>query len=259
MKKVVILNSGGLDSLVMVKMAEILGYDVTKIYFDIGHDYNWKEKQALEDDTQVFDMSWFAAKGVDKEGNGMNNIFIPGRNLMFAVLAACKFLPDEIWLGALLGEIHQHATDKNETFRTLVNDVLSYTLAPFKKDVKLVYPFVDAGMDKLDVVKLAVELGYSKEVVESSSCMSGKHLKCGTCGVCLRRAGIFMQTGLSEEYEVNPWTAEENRKIIRDIVDAEITNDDSHYDFHRRRELIPALKLIYQGDTLEQIRDRYSI
>ena len=133
--KVVVLYSGGLDSCVMLHMAKNDPNikEVIPVYFDIGHEYAWKEKQQLPEDCIIYDMTWFGAKGQGKDGNAMGNIFIPGRNMMFATLAACKFVPDQIWLGACCGEDHNGATDKNEIFREKQNDLLDYVLSPFGK------------------------------------------------------------------------------------------------------------------------------
>jgi 7-cyano-7-deazaguanine synthase in queuosine biosynthesis len=38
-KKVVILHSGGLDSTLMYELAREEEYDVTAVYFDLGHEY----------------------------------------------------------------------------------------------------------------------------------------------------------------------------------------------------------------------------
>lgn len=256
-KQILILHSGGLDSTLLYEYAKTLpNVDVRAVYFNIGHDYAWKEIAALPKDVIVHDLSWFQASGHGKDGNAMNNIFIPGRNMLFVTLAACKYLPDEIWLGALMGEIHAHATDKNERFRDMENDFLQYVLSPFKP-VKLVYPCVDNRMGKFELTEWGVRNGFSDLILKSSSCMSGEHGHCGKCGVCLRRAGIFMQLGLSEEYNVDPWTAPENIEMIKQLLKAELNNDNSHYDAYRREEIIPALCMKHPNKTLEEILNYY--
>jgi 7-cyano-7-deazaguanine synthase in queuosine biosynthesis len=257
--KIVILHSGGLDSTVMAELAkrEYPLAEIIQCYFDIGHEYAWKEKQALPNDVEVFDMSWFQATGHGKEGNAMNNIFIPGRNMLFATLAATKYVPNEIWLGALCGEIHDQATDKNILFKLLMNNTLGYVLSPFTDNCKLVYPFVDRQWGKLQVTEWAVAHGLKDKVLQSSSCMNGEAGNCGKCGVCVRRAGIFMQLGLKEKYNVDPFTASETKKMFVDMIAAELSNDDSHYDKFRREEIIPALKLYWGTDSLEEIVTKY--
>lgn len=256
--KCVVLHSGGLDSTVMYRMAKESGRfdEVIPVYFDIGHEYAWKEKQRLPPETQVFDMQWFQAEGKGKEGNAMANIFIPGRNMMFATLAACKFVPNEIWLGSLMGEIHAQATDKNLTYRFKQNNLLQYVLSPFG-EVQVVFPFVDKQMGKLGVTALGISYGMKDEIEKSSSCMSGEAGSCGKCGVCLRRAGIFAQLGLEEKFNVDPWTAKENFKMILALLDAAIREDYSHYDWYRIEEIVPTLQARHPSLTLLEIKNLY--
>lgn len=248
--KVVVLYSGGLDSCVMLHMAknDPKVTEVIPVYFDIGHEYAWKEKQQLPEGCYVHDMTWFKAEGKGKDGNAMGSIFIPGRNMMFATIAACKYVPDQIWLGVCCGEDHGQATDKNEIFREKQNDLLEYVLSPFGK-VALVYPFIERGLGKFGVTKYAVENGFADKVVASSSCMSGEVGNCGVCGVCLRRAGIFQQLGLHESYNRDPWTAPENKDMIKKLIIADMTGDHSHYDRYRIEEIIPALQKMHPGKT----------
>jgi hypothetical protein len=42
-----------------------------------------------------------------------------------------------------------------------------------------------------------------------------------------------------------------------DMIAAELSNDDSHYDKFRREEIIPALKLYWGTDSLEEIVTKY--
>jgi hypothetical protein len=177
--------------------------------------------------------------------------------MMLATLAACKFLPDEIWMGALMGEIHDQATDKNLEYLARQNYILDYVLSPFGK-VKVVFPFVERKWGKLDVTKWGCQQSMQQEIIDSSSCMSGESGNCGKCGVCLRRAGIFPQMGMSEYYNVDPWTAPENKKMIHDLIVAEINQDDSHYDKYRRDEIIPTLVANNSGKSLEEILKMYS-
>ncbi len=257
-KKIVVLHSGGLDSTVMWRLAkQDPRNEVIAVYFDIGHDYAWKEKACLPSECHVHDMKWFQAQGHGKEGNAMNNIFIPGRNMMFATLAACKYVPDEIWMGALMGEIHPQATDKNMEYLYRQNEILDYVLSPFGK-VKVVFPFVERKWGKLEVTKWACESGMQQELLASSSCMSGEAGNCGRCGVCLRRAGIFPQLNMQENYNVDPWTAPENRNMIKSLIMAEINQDDSHYDKYRRDEIIPTLIKNHSNKSLEEILIEYS-
>lgn len=257
-KKIVVLHSGGMDSTVMWKLAkEDVQNEVIAVYFDIGHEYAWKEKTRLPQEAHIHDMTWFKAEGKGKAGNAMNNIFIPGRNSLFATIAACKYIPDEIWLGSIMGEIHQHATDKNLEFLHRQNELLDYVLSPFGK-VKVVFPFVERKWGKVEMLKWACANGMQQDIIASSSCFSGEAGNCGKCGVCLRRAGIFPQFNMEEKYNTDPWNAPENRKILQGLILAEIFQNDSHYDAYRREEIIPTLIKNHGHLSLEEILKIYS-
>lgn len=256
-KHIVLLYSGGLDSFIMGQYAREMNpkAKITKVFFDIGAPNNYKEREILPPDVEVLDMKWFCQGPVGKDGNATGNIFIPGRNMVFATIAASKYLPDEIWLGALCGEIHESATDKNLYFNGLQNDLLKYVLSPFKDGPfpQLVFPFVDRGWGKLDITKLGVEYGLADQLVKTRSCLSDTPNNCGRCAVCARRRGIFMQLGLKEEYDVEPFEAVENAKMLAELV----SEDYSHYDQHRKDEIVPALLEYHPTKTRKQIEEYY--
>jgi 7-cyano-7-deazaguanine synthase in queuosine biosynthesis len=259
----VILYSGGLDSVIMDHYAREKHPDasITKVYFDLGHEYNWKEKMSLPEDVIVHNMTWFQARGHDKDGINSGSIFIPGRNLLFAVTAACKYLPDEIWLGSLQGEIHDHATDKNYKFRDETSDLLSYVLSPFLDNVKIRFPLAEAGFGKLEATRWALQHGLSHLVIKSSSCMDPVYHACGKCVVCARRWGIFKRlqnegyTIPMDAFAFDPVWAEENRKMFCEMLSAELGMVESHYDQYRRAEIVPALKLYFQTEDLRKIKE----
>lgn len=260
MARIAILYSGGLDSRIMQHMAEIeRPNEYTKcVWFDIGQPYNEKEFNALPDFVEKRKLEWLQRldsdgqwmpnkgndTGIKGKGNETGQIYIPGRNAVLITQIACLTLADEVWLGALLGETHDKATDKNDTFREKIQDMLSYVLAPFregKPPVKVRYPLAEAGFNKLTSVKWAIDTGLSiSEVLKTSSCLSGEPGNCGKCVVCFRRWGIFTQLGFSENYNVDPLTVPENMAIVKEML----KGDDSYYDHHRRSEIIPALQQI---------------
>jgi 7-cyano-7-deazaguanine synthase in queuosine biosynthesis len=238
---ILILYSGGLDSLIMKRYAEVMYPDatVTCVFYDIGQAYAAKERAALPDYVIQRELPWLGHdfEGQSKEGSDSvsGNIFIPGRNMLLATAAACMYLPDEIWMGALLGETHGESTDKNYTFLEKINDTLRYVLSPFKRSIR--FPLADEGLNKLTATKWALDNGVTEaQIKHSSSCLSGEAGNCGKCVVCLRRWGIFRQLGIAQEqYNVDPVETKE----LRDMVTAMTCGD--HYDEHRLSEIIPAL------------------
>jgi 7-cyano-7-deazaguanine synthase in queuosine biosynthesis len=258
MKHIVILYSGGLDSRTMYHYA-LTKYADAKIeclFFDYGQPYADKEIKALLPNVEVRKVDWMGENDqpVGKLGSKSKsgNIFIPGRNLAMAVLAACIKLPDEIWLGACLGETHAESTDKNETFLEKSNDTLNYVLSPFKEHIKVRFPIVDEGWGKLDAIRWAFENGLSADVLTSTcSCLNdSKEKNCGYCVTCVRRFHIFNQLGIAEEYEQNPLTT------MPEMYLEMLKGEESHYDKYRRDEIIPSLRMIFKTEDNKQIEQK---
>lgn len=256
---ITILYSGGLDSLIMYQYAKVTYPDanIRCLWFDLGQPYNAKEARALPPFVETRVIEWLrrldeegswsedkdSAQQIVGKGNETGQIYIPGRNAVLITQAACMTLADEVWLGALLGETHDKATDKNFEFRSRIQDTLSYVLGPFrpgKPPVQVRFPLAEAGFNKLTSVQWALANGLTKEqLMKTSSCLSEEAGNCGHCIVCFRRWGIFKQCGFEELYNVNPLEQPENKAVIAEMLKGK----DSYYDEHRRSEILPALGL----------------
>lgn len=242
-KHICILYSGGLDSLIMGRMAHRYVDRVDCVYFDLGHGYAKHEIQRLPGYVDVRKVEWFKGETefVGKPGSKSGNIIIPGRNMVLATMAAAMYTPEQVWLGALLGENHGQSTDKNEEFRRRMNAATRYVLSPFQQTEnvvgRLVYPFIELGWDKLDMLRHALNNGWisEQEAIESRSCLAATEVPCGECVACIRRWGIFTQLGLAEEYMTDPRTTKRLAEMESEMLYG------THYDGHRRRELLPAL------------------
>jgi len=243
-KKILIMYSGGLDSLIMKHLADTKGYKVNCLFFDIGQPYVDKELAALPDFVDVRKVDWLKEDqelaGKSDKGSKTGNIFIPGRNLTLAALGASIYTPDEIWMGALQGEMGPNSTDKNRTFLKKANEAFSYVFSPYSENLQIKFPLADMNFGKFEAVEWALSAGLPVEsILASSSCLNASESKnCGRCAVCARRKGIFTQLGFSEEYEVDPFEAEENRDMIEEMVNG------SYYDEFRCREIVPALEML---------------
>jgi 7-cyano-7-deazaguanine synthase in queuosine biosynthesis len=245
--KICILYSGGLDSIIMHHWAKI-NYPEAEIllnYYDLGQDYNFKELAVLPSEVKIRTLDWLEGTYFSKENT--QNIMIPGRNLALATLVACQELPDKIWMGALKGEIHEEATDKNFQFKELINKTLGYVLSPYNKRPEVEFPLAEAGFGKFEATEWYLNnQGDIPTLINSSSCLSAESTSncdnCGLCIVCLRRWGIFSQLGLTECYIHHPIEemTVDNKAMIKEMLKGE-EGLPCHYDHFRRREIIPAL------------------
>ncbi len=264
MKKVTILYSGGLDSFIMKKLAESKGYETELLHFDIGQGYSKKEMDAITNsgyDVEIRKVDWLRPNQElsGKQENNSGNIFIPGRNLVLATLAASIKMTDEIHMGGLKGEDHAKATDKNKTFIDKTNDVWSYVYSPFDTIPKLVFPLVDQNWGKFQAVQWLYENGHAtkEEILATSSCLSDSESKnCGSgCVVCCRRKYIFKQLGFEEEYEQDPLNGIDNLKMVIEMLKTpkDAKDEDVHYDHWRREEILPGLYIEFGTNDHEKL------
>lgn len=257
---ILILYSGGLDSLAMRTVARAEYLDEVKcIWYDIGQPYNHKEEQALSKYPYVEKkiLPWLSQndKLQGKEDNACGNIMIPGRNLALIVNAACQYLPDQVWLGALAGETHEAATDKNYEFLESTEELLNYVLKPYygSRRIQLSFPLADRELSKLSSISYMLDHGVTtSEITSTSSCLSGEPGNCGECIVCVRRFCCFKQLGFSELYNRDPLESATLLAMVQEML-----GDSSHYDTFRKQEILPALThewLLSKGFNEFQIR-----
>ena len=207
--KICLLYSGGLDSYILYQYA-LKQYDKDEIkclYWNHYQESADIEIESLPNFVEVRNVDWINKVNgyFEKEGDPSGPIYIPGRNLVFAVLSACQELCEEIWLGAVLEEDHKGATDKNKKFLNESSKLLTYVLSPFCNNIKIRTPFVEERMTKRDIVGWALSEGCSFSDLEKTvSCYNseekdGKKIACGKCKQCLRRFAIFGSYGYEEK------------------------------------------------------------
>jgi len=239
-KKIVILYSGGLDSFIMKRLSEVENKDddVVCVYYAHGAESEKEEVSLLPLNVIRMNVDWLGKNGIGcvakKSEPLKGSIYIPGRNLVFVTLAACQFLPDEIWLGSLVDEVNIDATDKNAFFRDVVSGLTTYTLSPFKEEqVRVVFPLADRGWTKVDAVRWALNHGVSIYDIskKSSSCWhSHNGVPCGECWQCLKRFVTFREATGSyldfEEYAVHPLKSKKVAEMIADLLQKKNPNTD---------------------------------
>jgi 7-cyano-7-deazaguanine synthase in queuosine biosynthesis len=233
--KIVILYSGGLDSFLMKKYAEknYPNADVKCIYYAHGADSEEVEIDRLPEYVEIRTIDWLSPTGIrpvsKKSDPFASAIYIPGRNLVFAALAASQELPDEVWMGTLFDEDNEQATDKNEKFRAMTSEVLSYVLSPFINGCKVRFPFVEEKMSKVDTVKWAIET-FGKAIIpelkETTSCWHNDGVPCGECKQCVKRFLVMKLNGIDEVYKVDPSTS----KFANDLMDSYLKCENPNQD-----------------------------
>lgn len=213
-KKIIILYSGGLDSFVLYHWTKkkYPNCEIKCIYYDYGNPVCRTEISKLPEFVTVKNIDWFdnsTEKLVGKkEEDHKGNIYIPGRNMVFAVLTAAQELPDYIFMGGLYEEAHNAATDKNVKFINKFNDLVNYVLSPFKDKISLIFPFVDELYTKSMVIDWALNNGIQPDILgKLYSCFnySENGLPCGECHSCMRSFSFFYKKGIPIKFSRHPF------------------------------------------------------
>ena len=193
--KVVILLSGGLDSLASLALAKE-EYDVVKaIHFSYGQMPKSNEIEACQRicsyydvELELIDINWLANLCADKNSLEDNDSYwIPNRNALFVSVAACyaeKLGCGGVVLGANIEEA-QSFKDNSLEFQNAMNELLKYST---QTEVRLLAPFIEKT--KLEIIKKALELEAPLRLVWSCYSAGDKH--CGVCPSCkLLKQALF--------------------------------------------------------------------
>jgi len=251
--KIVILYSGGMDSLAMLELAKENHKDdeIVLCHYDIGQPYAAKEMLSIKNSTKKVDIrkvDWIRDDSgvVAKKSNpNAGRIFIPGRNLVLATMAASAYLPDEIWMGGLKGEDNPGATDKNKEFVDRTNETMAYVFRPFSPVPKLVFPLVDKLWGKYNTAEYLFNKVGPEAILKTSSCLSDTEGNCGTCITCLKRNYMFKQLGFEEKYEKHAMTDKNNVTMAIEMLKTDHDDKTAHYDKYRLQEIVPGLYIEY--------------
>jgi len=265
-KKLTILVSGGLDSVIAYYYALAKGYkedEIFPLWLDLGQPYNWKEEEVI--DRLPFKVNKMHIDLVREEFDNVptpesDKQIIPGRNLMFAVIGAS--FGKTVWLSALDGERNPFAKerDKSEKFFADATDLLTYVFNILRPETVLETPF--RNMTKQEAVAWALDNGVSEELLMSTStCYDDKEKACGECPTCFKRWVAMYGNGIYEEHSnANPpwlvfkkgsWHNEYVKTLIKCLENKEF----EHYSEKRCRETLDTLDLFFIREDLDDWRD----
>jgi len=189
--KVVVLVSGGIDSLVMCKLLEKEGEKIIPIFIDYGQLSNIKEWEACK---RIFkksnlpepikiDLNKYGKlikSGItDTSKDIYKEAFLPCRNLFFLVVVAAYAFQkgvNTIAIG-LLSEKTSIFPDQTEEFIINANFAINSALGKY---FTILTPLIN--FSKNDVIKLAEQ--YKLSIDQTYSCHSGNDKYCGKCISC---------------------------------------------------------------------------
>ncbi len=211
--KVVVLLSGGLDSVTVLLHMAATEQVVAVLSFDYGAKHTARELPCAADQcrslrspnrvvpltflAETFKSDLLKTGGKIPDGHyeemTMKKTVVPFRNGVFLSLGTGYAES----LGAEAVAIAAHAGD-----HTIYPDCREDFLGPMAQamekgtyaGIRLLRPFV--SMDKAAIVRRGTEL--KVDYARTWSCYKGGLLHCGTCGTCIERREAFLQAGVSD-------------------------------------------------------------
>jgi 7-cyano-7-deazaguanine synthase len=211
--KVVVLCSGGMDSVTALHWARRAHRVDVAVSFDYGSKHNPRELPfAAEHAAQLgvrhevvplrfmdrlFASDLLASGGDIPEGHyeaeNMRQTVVPFRNAIMLSIAAglAESLGAEGLVIAAHGGDHAIYPDCREDFMRAMGDAMR--LGTYA-GVQLLRPFI--AMTKGEIATLGATLGV--DFSRTYSCYKGGELHCGKCGTCVERREAFAQAGLKD-------------------------------------------------------------
>lgn len=187
----VTLVSGGIDSLVMAKIIEKEDNKQIPLFIDYGQlaaEKEWESCKKTFKDSNLpepikIDLSGYGkliTSGLtDSKKDIHDEAFLPGRNLLFLVVASAYAHQEgaqKIAIGLLSEELHLFP---DQTNRFIVNTNVAVNEA-MDDDLVIVTPLINFTKD--EVIKLAKH--YNLPLNDTYSCHSGNEKYCGECIAC---------------------------------------------------------------------------
>ena len=228
-KRVVLLQSGGLDSCVLASLFSKFGYEIHHLFIDYGFNSAGRDLDNVKKIVKKYggelhivrlDMPWLKestvlAKGgiVDdtKFGDGTMNTYesgtyVPLRNTFLISIAGslCESLKIPYIATALDGEedlvTHQPlggTSDKHPTYVRKLEDALNEGSSVHFKDgmtIRILTPIM--GFFKSDTISMGEILGTDFSIC--NSCYSDSLEPCGVCSACKVRKEAFQYVGIED-------------------------------------------------------------
>lgn len=211
--KVVVLCSGGMDSVTALHWARMEHDVVAGISFDYGSKHNPKELPLAKEHcdllgvphvlvslgfmARLFASNLLSSGGAIPDGHyeeeTMKQTVVPFRNAIMLSVAAgfAESRGAEGLVIAAHGGDHAIYPDCREEFMKAMADAMRFgTYA----GIRLLRPFI--AMSKADIAALGNKLGidYSR----TWSCYKGGDIHCGRCGTCVERREAFLMAGVPD-------------------------------------------------------------
>ncbi len=213
-RKVIVLCSGGMDSVAALYEARALGHTVAMaLSFHYGSKHNDREIPfaahhaarlgvrheiaRLDFVDRLFSSALLASGGTIPEGHyeedNMRQTVVPFRNGILLSIAAGVAESVEATAVVIAAHAGDHAIypDCREPFMRAMGDAIR--LGTFA-GVEVLRPFI--ALNKAQIARRGAEAGV--DFAHTWSCYKGGELHCGRCGTCVERREAFLLAGLND-------------------------------------------------------------
>lgn len=214
--KVIVLCSGGMDSVTALHWARREHEVVAVVSFDYGAKHNGRELPFAREHAaalsvrhevirldfveRLFASDLLKSGGAVPDGHyeaeNMKQTVVPFRNAIMLSIA-CGFAESVGAEGLVIaahGGDHAIYPDCREEFMRAMGDAMR--LGTYA-GVRLLRPFI--AMSKGEIAAAGAQLGV--DFARTWSCYKGGAIHCGTCGTCVERREAFRQAGLADPTE----------------------------------------------------------
>ena len=213
--RILLLLSGGLDSMVNLAEAAAGERDITALFIDYGHIAAIREEEATREqiaqygaELRKIELPWYRAllppalrgdSTVSTDGEQTHNddeaVWAPNRNSLLVAIAAA--FAEANGIGEIIAGFNAEEAitfpDNSQEFIDAYNEILKLST---KNEITL--SSYTIATDKKAIVKRAMELGAPLNTVYS--CYTAGPKMCGRCNSCLRLTAAFSANDIMSDF-----------------------------------------------------------
>ena len=214
-QRCVCIISGGMDSALSAKMAQVEGYEIIALHFNYGQRTESKElecfrkiaasvnaAESYEIDLPFFEQIGASAltdKSIDVPTGGLEEgvpvTYVPFRNGIFLSIAAAiaeKHAAQALFIGVVEEDSSGYPDCRESYIKEMQRAINLGTKEETNLEIKM--PLVT--LKKSEIVKKSLELGVPLEY--TWSCYKSEELACGECDSCRLRLKGFAEAGSAD-------------------------------------------------------------
>jgi len=215
MDKVVCIISGGMDSALAAKMAEVEGYEIIAVHFNYGQRTQAKELEAFRkisssvsaSKSYEIDLPFFEQIGasaltdksiaVPTDGieEGVPSTYVPFRNGIFLSIAAAIAEKHEA-IALYIGVVEEDSSGYPDCRKSYIEQMQHAINLGTKDETNLEIKMPLVALSKADIVKKSLALSVVLEY--TWSCYQSEDKACGVCDSCRLRLRGFEQAGVKD-------------------------------------------------------------